>query len=88
VKSGFNMIVGFTVRPLKLSLEGFTSFREPTEVDFDGADYFALVGPTVAGKSSLIDAIAFVCTAQCRATTTAASWRRSLAKAGRGESGP
>jgi len=42
-----------------LFLEGFTSFREPTTIDFDEADYFALVGPTGSGKSSIIDAIAF-----------------------------
>jgi DNA repair protein SbcC/Rad50 len=47
------------MRPLRLSVEGFTSFRAPTTIDFDGTDYFALVGPTGAGKSSLIDAIAF-----------------------------
>ena len=47
------------MRPLRLSIEGFTSFRAPTTVDFDGTDYFALVGPTGAGKSSVIDAIAF-----------------------------
>lgn len=48
------------MRPVRLELEGFTSFRENTVVDFDGADYFALVGPTGSGKSSLIDAICFV----------------------------
>ena len=47
------------MRPLRLGLEGFTSFRDPTTVDFVNADYFALVGPTGSGKSSLIDAIAF-----------------------------
>jgi exonuclease SbcC len=47
------------MRPLTLSIEGFTSFREVTTVDFRDADYFALVGPTGSGKSSLIDAIAF-----------------------------
>lgn len=48
------------MRPVRLELEGFTSFRERTVVDFAGADYFALVGPTGAGKSSIIDAICFV----------------------------
>jgi exonuclease SbcC len=47
------------MRPLRLTVEGFTSFRDRTEVDFSDADYFALVGPTGSGKSSLIDAIAF-----------------------------
>jgi exonuclease SbcC len=47
------------VRPLKLSLEGFTSFRDKIELDFSGLDLFAITGPTGAGKSSLIDAIVF-----------------------------
>lgn len=48
------------MRPRRLELEGFASFRERTVVDFDGADLFAFSGPTGAGKSSLIDAIVFV----------------------------
>jgi exonuclease SbcC len=47
------------VRPLKLQLEGFTSFKEKLELDFSGLDLFAITGPTGAGKSSLIDAIVF-----------------------------
>lgn len=47
------------MRPLRLELEGFTAFRQPTAVDFAGADLFALAGPTGAGKTSLIDAITF-----------------------------
>ena len=47
------------MRPLKLELEGFTSFRERTHIDFSDADYFALVGPTGAGKSTVVDAICF-----------------------------
>src|SRR4051794_39598921 len=47
------------MRPERLELEGFTSFREPTVVDFDGADVFALTGPTGSGKSSLVDAMGF-----------------------------
>ena len=34
------------MRPVRLELEGFAAFREPTVVDFDGADLFALIGPT------------------------------------------
>lgn len=48
------------MRPRRLELSGFTSFKEPTEIDFADADYFALVGPTGSGKSSVIDAICFV----------------------------
>jgi exonuclease SbcC len=47
------------VRPVRLELEGFTAFRAPTVVDFDGADLFALVGPTGSGKTSVIDALTF-----------------------------
>jgi exonuclease SbcC len=47
------------MRPERLELEGFTAFRERTEVDFGGADLFALTGATGAGKSSLIDAMCF-----------------------------
>jgi exonuclease SbcC len=47
------------MRPERLELEGFTAFREPTVVDFEGAELFAFAGPTGAGKSSLIDAMTF-----------------------------
>ncbi len=47
------------MRPLRLELAGFTSFRDATVVDFDGAELFALTGPTGAGKSSLVDAMCF-----------------------------
>jgi exonuclease SbcC len=47
------------VRPLRLDLRGFTVFREPTAVDLTDADFFALVGPTGSGKSTVLDAICF-----------------------------
>lgn len=47
------------MRPLRLELEGFTAFREKTCLDFTDLDLFAITGPTGAGKSSLIDAIAY-----------------------------
>ena len=47
------------MRPERLELAGFGAFLEPTVVDFDGVDLFALVGPTGAGKSTVLDAIAF-----------------------------
>ncbi len=47
------------MRPRRLEFEGFTAFRGPTVVDFTGADLFALVGPTGAGKTSIIDALTF-----------------------------
>jgi DNA repair exonuclease SbcCD ATPase subunit len=45
--------------PCLLHMENFGSFRRPTEIDFTETDYFALVGPTGAGKSTVIDAICF-----------------------------
>jgi DNA repair protein SbcC/Rad50 len=47
------------VRPVRLDLAGFAAFREPTTVDFTDADFFALVGPTGSGKSTVLDAICF-----------------------------
>ena len=47
------------MRPLRLFLEGFGSYREPTDVSFDDVDFFALVGPTGSGKSTVIDALCF-----------------------------
>src|SRR6476646_6714693 len=40
-------------------MQGFGVFREHTEIDFEGVDLFALVGPTGAGKSTVIDAMCF-----------------------------
>ena len=40
-------------------MRGFAAFREPATIDFEDIDFFALVGPTGAGKSSIIDAICF-----------------------------
>jgi exonuclease SbcC len=40
-------------------MAGFTVFRDETTVDFTDADYFALVGPTGSGKSTVLDAIVF-----------------------------
>ncbi|CAN5774393.1 hypothetical protein BH23ACT2_BH23ACT2_14350 [soil metagenome] len=47
------------MRPTRLVVDGFTVFRTLTEVDFDGADLFALTGPTGSGKSSVVDAMVF-----------------------------
>ncbi|MCL2585054.1 MAG: SMC family ATPase [Streptosporangiales bacterium] len=47
------------MRPVMLDMHGFASFREPTRVDFADADFFALVGPTGSGKSTVIDAMTF-----------------------------
>ena len=47
------------MRPILLEMHGFASFREQTSVDFTDADFFALVGPTGSGKSTVIDAMTF-----------------------------
>ncbi|HEX6254638.1 MAG TPA: SMC family ATPase [Euzebyales bacterium] len=47
------------MRPTRLEVTGFGSFRAQTTVDFTEADLFVLVGPTGAGKSTVIDALIF-----------------------------
>ncbi len=47
------------MRPVRLDMDGFASFRDKTVIDFTDAEYFALVGATGAGKSTVIDAITF-----------------------------
>lgn len=47
------------MRPIKLEIEGFTSFRERTVIDFTDTDLFVLTGATGSGKSSVIDAMTF-----------------------------
>jgi exonuclease SbcC len=47
------------VRLLALELQGFGAFRTPARLTFDDADFFALVGPTGSGKSTILDAVCF-----------------------------
>src|ERR1700678_3186585 len=47
------------MRPITLDMHGFASFRDEARVDISDADFFALVGPTGAGKSTVIDAMTF-----------------------------
>ncbi|WCN83035.1 AAA family ATPase [Micromonospora sp. LH3U1] len=47
------------MRPIRLDMAGFTVFRDDTTVDFTDADFFALIGPTGSGKSTVLDAICF-----------------------------
>ena len=47
------------MRPIILDMHGFASFRDEARVDFSDADFFALVGPTGSGKSTVIDAMTF-----------------------------
>ena len=50
---------GGVMRPVRLLLDGFGSYRQPAEADFSDVDFFALVGPTGSGKSTLIDGLCF-----------------------------
>lgn len=43
----------------RLVVQGFGAFRDATTFEFDDTDFFALVGPTGAGKSTVIDAVCF-----------------------------
>lgn len=47
------------MRPVRITIEGFSAYRKRVEVDFDGVEYFSLSGATGSGKSSLIDAMVF-----------------------------
>src|SRR3984893_17686200 len=47
------------MRPTRLEVEGFTSFRQNVALDFESLDLFAITGPTGAGKTSIIDAIIY-----------------------------
>src|SRR6478752_7497635 len=47
------------MRPVLLDMDGYASFRDQATVDFTDSDYFALVGPTGSGKSTVIDAVTF-----------------------------
>ncbi len=47
------------MRPTRITVEGFSAYRSRVEVDLEDVEFFALSGPTGAGKSSLIDAMIF-----------------------------
>ena len=47
------------MRPIRLLLDGFGCYRQAAEADFSDVDFFALVGPTGSGKSTLIDGLCF-----------------------------
>lgn len=47
------------MRPLRLDMEGFGTFAQPCGIDFGDVDFFALIGPTGAGKSTVLDAMCF-----------------------------
>ena len=47
------------MRPIRLEVQGLTSYKEPVSLDFTELDLFAITGPTGSGKSSLVDAITY-----------------------------
>jgi exonuclease SbcC len=47
------------VRPLELTLEGFKSYATEQVFTFDGRSLFAIVGPTGAGKSTILEAMMY-----------------------------
>jgi exonuclease SbcC len=52
--------------PVKLSLSGFLSYRQPVEIDFTGFDLACISGSNGAGKSSILDAITWALFGQAR----------------------
>jgi exonuclease SbcC len=47
------------LKPIRLQLVGVRSWKTEREVTFDGIDLAAVVGPTGAGKSSILEAIVY-----------------------------
>jgi exonuclease SbcC len=47
------------MRPIRLEIKGFTAFRDPQTIAFEGLDLFAISGPTGSGKTSILDAITY-----------------------------
>lgn len=47
------------MRPLELTIDGFKSYLVSQTFNFDGRGLFGIVGPTGAGKSSLLDAMVY-----------------------------
>ncbi|MEW6028984.1 MAG: AAA family ATPase [Chloroflexota bacterium] len=52
--------------PLKLRVSGFLSYREPSELDFNGFDLACISGQNGAGKSSLLDAMTWALFGEAR----------------------
>ena len=47
------------MRPSRIVIEGLRSFRQRVEIEFEDRQLFAIIGPTGAGKSSILEAITF-----------------------------
>ena len=64
---------GRAMRPLSLTMSGFRSHMDPTELSFEGRTLTAIVGPTGAGKSSILEAISYALYAERRASSVRSS---------------
>ncbi len=53
--------------PLRLSVSGFLSYREPVEIDFSPLHVAVILGSNGAGKSSLLDAMTWALFGKARA---------------------
>lgn len=47
------------MRPIRLDMHGYGSYAEASTLDFTDVEFFALTGPTGAGKSTVLDAMCF-----------------------------
>ncbi|SHK20491.1 AAA family ATPase [Thermocrinis minervae] len=47
------------MRPLRLTLEGFTTYKKKQTIDFSNLEFFLIQGKTGAGKTSLLDAMCY-----------------------------
>lgn len=47
------------MRPISLTIDGFTSFKKETHIPFQGMEVFAITGENGAGKSSILEAMLF-----------------------------
>lgn len=47
------------MRPLELTIDGFRSYSKEQSFSFEGRSLFGIVGPTGAGKSSILDALIY-----------------------------
>ncbi len=47
------------MRPRELTIRGFRSYRDEVTIDFRGRRLIGIVGPIGAGKSTILDAVAF-----------------------------
>ncbi len=54
------------MKPIRLQLAGFTSYRDPVEIDFTDLDLVCISGSNGAGKSSLLDAMTYALFGQAR----------------------